>query len=200
MLYRLGIWACAVYVHILFRFRTVGLENLPRGERGFILASNHRHNCDPLFVAIKLRQQVCYMAKAELFQKKWRGKLLKRLGAFPVERGKGDTGAIDWAKQVLRSGDVLGMFPEGHRSKDGTLLRPKSGTAMISSQTKADVVPCAVCFGECLKFRTVVTVRYGKPIPYESLGFTENAVTPHEIKAASGLIMSKIEKLLGEGV
>lgn len=198
MFYKISCFICKVLCHILFRYRIVGKENVPN-EKGFILASNHRTNFDPLFVAVHLKQTVCFMAKAELFQKAWMKWLMKRLNAFPVERGKGDTGALDWAMDVLRKGGVLGMFPEGHRSEDGKPLRPKSGAAMIAGQTHADVVPCAVCFDYPLKFRSQVTVRYGHPICFEDLGFTGEANSPREIKGASHLIMGEIIKLLEEG-
>lgn len=198
MLYRLGIFLCKVLVHLLFRCEVEGLEHVPAND-GFILAANHRTNFDPLFVAAPLRQQVHFMAKAELFKNKFFGKLLLGLGAFPVERGKGDTGAIGWATGVLRGGGVLGMFPEGTRSKDGKPGRPKSGAAMIACQTGEDVLPCAVCYGEKLGFRSLVRVRYGKPIPVAQLGFTSaTEISPHEIKEASRMIMNQIVDLLEE--
>lgn len=198
MIYRIGWAACKIFIHLMLKIKVVGRENIPK--TGFILASNHRSNYDPPLVATNFWQQVYFMAKIELFQKKGFGWLLRRLGAFPVERGKGDTGAIDWARNVVESGGVLGMFPEGHRSQDGKPLRPKSGTAMIAGQTKADVLPCAVCFGEKLRFRSPVTVRYGTIIKAEELGFTGDGTAPREIKAASRLIMDRIIALLEEGM
>lgn len=97
----------------------------------------------------------------------------------------------------VRSGAVLGMFPEGTRSKDGTPGKPKSGVAMIASQTNASVLPCAVCYGKELRFRTRLTIRYGPLIPYERLGFSQANAAPREIKAASRLIMDEIVRLLG---
>lgn len=198
MIYRIGWTLCIIYLHIMFRVKVVGKENIPR--TGFILASNHRSNYDPPLVAIHILQQVYFMAKAELFQKKFIGWLMRGFGAFPVERGKGDTGAIDWARGVVERGGVLGMFPEGHRSPDGKPQRPKSGTAMIAGQTKADVLPCAVCCDGPMRFRSRVTVRYGKMIHAADLGFTGAATSPREIKAASHIIMGKIVELLEEGV
>lgn len=198
--YRFARAACAVFLRLAFRFRTVGTENIP-DSGGFILAANHRSNWDPVFVGIPVkRHQVCYMAKAELFHKNViLTKLITALGAFPIERGKGDTGAIDWADRVLNEGGVLGMFPEGTRSKTGVPGRPKSGVAMIAQQTGADVVPCAVCFGERLGFRSPVTIRYGRPIKNSAFQFS-GEVTPHELKAASHLVMGKIVELMEDGV
>ena len=120
MFYSFCWWLCMIWIRVMYHVEIVGRENVPR-DRGYILAANHRTNMDPIFVAAGVRAPIRYMAKVELFQKgKLFSWLLHRLGAFPVERGKGDTGAVEWAEQVVRSGAVLGMFPEGTRSKDGT--------------------------------------------------------------------------------
>ena len=127
MFYSFCWWLCMIWIRVMYHVEIVGRENVPR-DRGYILAANHRTNMDPIFVAAGVRAPIRYMAKVELFQKgKLFSWLLHRLGAFPVERGKGDTGAVEWAEQVVRSGAVLGMFPEGTRSKDGTPGKPKSG-------------------------------------------------------------------------
>ena len=85
------------------------------------------------------------MAKAELFSKKIGAWFFgKQLGAFPVKRGAGDTGAIDTAKEIVNSGKLLGIFPEGTRSRDGQLGRAKSGAALIAAQTGAAVIPVAI--------------------------------------------------------
>lgn len=193
MLYPFGKTVTYWFVRLLFRMRYEGLENIPPG-RGFILASNHRSNFDPLFIAHKLRAAVHYMAKAELFQIGFIGWIFRSLNAFPVARGTGDTSALDTAKNIVRSGQVLGMFPEGHRSKDGKPLRARSGVALIAAQTQADVLPCGVIFGDKLRFRSQVIVRYGKLIPAAELG--ARADSPASIRTASKRIMEDIIALL----
>ncbi|HAN43996.1 MAG TPA: 1-acyl-sn-glycerol-3-phosphate acyltransferase [Ruminococcaceae bacterium] len=183
---------CLIY--ILYDIKFEGLENIP-DNGGYILASNHRTNFDPIFLAVKLKPQLFFMAKAELFKNKFVGFIIKNLGAFPVERGKGDTGAIEWAVNLLKDGKVLAMFPEGTRSLDGVPLKPKSGVAVVANQTKADILPCAVCFGKRLGFRGKVTIKYGKLIKNQELQFKDG--NPGEIKNASKIIMNKIIELLG---
>lgn len=196
MLYGFGKLVTYWYVRLAFRVRYVGLENIP--ATGFILASNHRSYHDPLFIAHRVPRRIFYMAKAELFKNGFLSWIFRHLGAFPVSRGTGDTSAIDKAKEIIRSGDVLGMFPEGTRSKDGKPMRAKSGVALIAGQMKADVLPCAVCYGEKLRFRTPVTVRYGKLISAEELGIDpESRAT---IRAGSGRIMSDIVAMVEQGV
>lgn len=202
MIYKLGCFCCWILVHILYRVRLIGTENIPRtGGNGFVLVANHRSNMDPVFIAYSFPHMVRYMAKQELFSKNaLLGWLMRHLGAFPVARGTGDTSALDLAAKIIREGGVLGMFPEGTRSPDGTLQRPKSGAAMIALQTGADVLPCAVCFGEKLGFRTRVTVRYAPLIKHGQLGFTPGKQSPREIKEAGKLMMGRIAALLEEGV
>lgn len=198
MFYKLGVGVCAIIVHILFKVTIIGRENVPKSG-GYVLAANHRTNFDPLFVATSVKPQVFFMAKEELFLKsKLLGWIFRHLGAFPVSRGKGDSGAMGWAENIIRDGGVLGMFPEGTRTKTGETARPKSGTAVIANQTGADVLPCAVCYGTALHFRTPVTVRFGEVIKNSMLGFSGEGNSPREIKAASHLIMDSIVELTKE--
>lgn len=194
MLYKIGRAICMVLIRLLFSIKIEGKENIP--QTGYILVANHRTNFDPLFVVSGICQQVCFMAKAELFRIPVAGRIIRGLGAFPVERGKGDTGAIDWAVNLIHSGRVLGMFPEGTRSLDGVPRRPKSGASIIAMQTGADLLPCAVCYGKKLGFRTKVTIKYGKLIKNNELNFTPSKQATSEIKAASRLMMDRIIQLL----
>lgn len=195
MVYSIGKFLCRIWIYLAFRIHIEGKEHVP-ADKGYILIANHRTNADPLFLAVPVRPQVYYMAKAELFKNGFLKWLMHHLGAFPVERGKGDTGAIDWAKEIIRKGGVLGMFPEGTRSPDGKPLRPKSGVAMIAGQTHADVVPCGISFEGKLGFRTKVTIRYGAPISYEQMGFDGGEIKPHQMKEASRILMDHIIALL----
>lgn len=192
-LYPFGKWITYVLVRLLFKMRYEGLENIP-ASKGFILASNHRSNFDPLFIAHKVPGPMYFFAKAELFRNGFIGAVLRSVNAFPVERGKGDTSAIDYAAQLIRTGGALTIFPEGTRSKDGKPQRARSGVALIAGKTGADVLPCAVCFGDKLRFRTVVTVRYAKIIPSAELAI--NLDSPTSIRDASKRIMNDIVGML----
>ena len=193
-LYPLGKALTYLLVRVLFRMRYEGLENIPNSQ-GFILACNHRSNFDPLFIAHKVPVQLHYMAKAELFQNKILGWILHGVGSFPVARGTGDMSAMDAAARLIREGGILGMFPEGHRSKDGTPLRARNGIGMVAAQTGSGVLPCAVIYGDRLRFRTTVTVRYGKLITKEALGLTGDS--PSSIRKASKRVMEEVVALLG---
>lgn len=180
---------------LFFRVRFEGLENIPESGN-FILCSNHRSNLDPFFLGVKIEKRVNYMAKSELFKNKFFAKIFLKLGAFPVYRGTGDMKAIEKAVDIINSGEVLAIFPEGTRSKDGIPLKPKSGISLIAAKTKADILPAAIFFRGKLGLFKKITVRYGKIIKYEEIPQTEQDVK--SMKATSNFIMGKIISLLEE--
>ena len=183
-------------LRLVFRIRYEGVENIPT-DRGFILCSNHRSYLDPIFVAHKFRQPLNFMAKAELFKYRASNWLMHKLNAFPIDRGKGDSEPIEEAKRRLNAGGLLLIFIEGHRSKTGELMRPRSGAAMLASATGADLLPCAVVFEGKLRLWKRVTVRYGEVIPNSGLGLVPTG--PRAVREASKQIMSRIAGLIGEG-
>ncbi|MEG0664195.1 MAG: lysophospholipid acyltransferase family protein, partial [Clostridia bacterium] len=153
---------------ILFFTKYEGKENIPKTD-GYIICSNHRSNFDPLTVALGLKNLPHFMAKEELFNVFFLGSLVKWLRAFPVKRGKSDVSAVTTAIDIVQNGKNLLMFPEGTRSKDGELLKPKSGVALIASKAQCLVLPCAiVCKGKIRIFKRII-VRYGKPLTEEQL-------------------------------
>lgn len=181
--------------HLLYHLRFEGLENVPE-DKGFILCSNHISDFDPILVAIRVKPQCFFMAKAELFKFPPVAAIIRGLGAFPVARGKGDTTAIDHAVDVVNSGHVLAIFPEGTRSRDGKLLKLKSGAIVVASKTGGDLLPCVVKKGKRKFLRRTVTVKYGKLIPNEALGIT--GTSPSELKQANKLLTATLTGMLEE--
>ena len=158
-----------IVFHLWFNLKIEGRENIPKGKN-FVYACNHRSYADPVLIAIAGKGQFGFMAKAELFEKPAFAWLIRNLGAFPVERGKGDTAAIDRAIDTVKQGKNLLIFPEGTRSKDGRVGKGKTGVALIASKAGADVIPVGISFkGEKLHFRSKIIVRIGKPIPAGTL-------------------------------
>jgi len=150
------------------RKQVVGLENVPR--RGpLILASNHVNLLDPPLLAILMPRRIVYMGKIELFRTPIIGPLYKLAGFIPVRRFEGDLTALRKAEEILRQNQVLGMFPEGTRSRKPGLGKGQPGTAMIGLRSGAPIVPVAVTGTEGVAvprsfFRiTRVRVVFGKP-------------------------------------
>jgi 1-acyl-sn-glycerol-3-phosphate acyltransferase len=130
------------------------------------------------------------MGKQELFRNCVLGFLLKKVGAFPVDRGNGDTGALDYAVDLIKHRKILGIFPEGTRSKNSELLRPKSGAALIANRSQSKILPVGIIYEEPIRFRAKVRVTYGPIIPFEHLGIDKTS--PSNLKTTSKLIISKI--------
>ncbi len=185
---------------VIFKTQYIGRENVPK-TGSLIIASNHRNSYDPgLIVAARVRK-IHYMAKLELFNiNKLVSWMLRHLNAFPISRGNSDQRSLNYAIRLVNEGKVLGIFPEGTRSKDpdGKMLPPKAGVALIAKATHADVLPACIYFEGKSKFRKKITVRFGEVIPYEELGLSDESGMS-EIKEASRLVMSKIGELLEKG-
>jgi glycerol-3-phosphate dehydrogenase (NAD(P)+) len=130
-------------IRLYFRFDRLGREHLP-GSGPLILASNHRSFLDPWVVGLCLRRPIYFVAKQELFGKRWQAWLLSSLGAFPIRRGESDEEAMATARALLERGEALVIFPEGTRIRSGGLGRPKRGVGRLALETGAPVVPVAV--------------------------------------------------------
>ncbi len=150
----------------LFRLETRGLERLPHG--GFVLAANHVSNFDPWPLGIPLfpHRWLRFMAKSELYWWPF-SPILDAAGAFKVRRGEGDAEAIEKGVELVRSGEIVVMFPEGTRRTKGLrktrTARPHSGAARIAHLAGAPLVPAAIKGTDKLVRLAKLKVAYGEP-------------------------------------
>jgi glycerol-3-phosphate dehydrogenase (NAD(P)+) len=132
------------FFHVYFRLNRIGREHIP-AEGPVIIAANHRSFLDPFVIAVMARRPMYYVAKKEIFlYNRVLAWVLSALGAFPVDRGAGDAEMIETAKAILARGDIVLMFPEGTRTRPGSLGKPKRGVGRMALETGAPVVPVAV--------------------------------------------------------
>jgi 1-acyl-sn-glycerol-3-phosphate acyltransferase len=137
------------FMRLYFRMHIAGAEHIP-AEGPAIVAPNHKSFYDSFFIAACTRRPLRSMAKSELIDAPY-GRLLVRLGAFPVRRGQSDAEALETARTVLRQGGLLALFPEGTRVRDPEGLgHPKRGAGRIALDTGAPLVPCAITGTEAL--------------------------------------------------
>lgn len=125
---------------ILFRLEAVGRENIP-SQGGCLLVSNHASNLDPPLIAVCVPQACHTLAKRELFDVPLLGWAIRRLYAHPIDRAGVDRRALKECIDILRGGNVLLLFPEGTRTRDGQLQPAKAGAAMIAVQADVPILP-----------------------------------------------------------
>lgn len=178
-----GIQSC------LFPVTVTGLENIP-AEGAAMICANHLSACDPLMLASQIKRPVSFMAKQELFAFKPLGALLKKIAAFPVARGDADIASVRTALGVLKSGDLLGIFPQGHRRKKSMTEEPpvKTGVAMIALRANVPVIPVRI-EGSWKPFRRMY-VTIGKPVE-----FAAGRVDKQAIDAATETLRESIFSL-----
>lgn len=182
-----------LFFYTVFRTRVYGRENIP-AEGAVILAANHASNIDPPLMASLIERPVSYMAKIELFENPIFGAAIRRCHAFPVKRGASDRGAIKAAVTVLKEGHMLGLFPEGTRSKTGELQKAEAGIALIASMTGAPIVPVAILNSHRIfangGLLPQLRIMYGAPISFQGDRKSKEA-----LDAFSAEIMAHIERM-----
>jgi 1-acyl-sn-glycerol-3-phosphate acyltransferase len=180
----------------LVDIRVEGRANLPKNGP-YIIVSNHINWKDPPLISISLDLSVRYMAKIQAFGYPILGYIVRATGAFPVRRGEGDRRALVTALRVLAGGQVLGFFPEGHRSDDGALQRGKPGVGFIASRVPdAPLVPIAMIGTKRsllrLMFGGHAVLRVGRPFHLADLSPEERA----DEQAVTDAVMRRIASLL----
>jgi 1-acyl-sn-glycerol-3-phosphate acyltransferase len=163
---------------LLARMEIVGLERIP-SEGPLILICNHAHLVDPPLVGSFSPRPVHTMAKRELFETPLIGWIFWAVGAFPVRRFSGDLGALRVARNYLRDGGVVLMYPEGTRNHGRGLKPALPGAAMVALLTHSPVVPVAIEGSHRIRWRTIpflwlvgrkptIRIEYGEPFVLDS--------------------------------
>lgn len=191
-LWRIGYPFVRAFALFFAPMRTIDLENVPKPP--YILVANHISWLDPEWIAWAVRKPVRYMTKEEVFGWFFVGGLIRFIGCFPVKRGTSDRRAFMTALKVLEHRQVLGFFPEGHRSESGTMIKAHPGIAGIALRSGAPLIPVGVTgskgvFGKF--WRRDVTLRFGTPFYAKDLGETE-------AQAVADAIMRRVAALLPE--
>ena len=190
-------WAKNILAAAAVKPRVEGLERLPQGT--FVLAGNHQSNFDPVMVFALVPRHVRFVAKAELFKIPIFGQAIKATGNIRVERKGGDKDrqTLQNAVKDLREKVSVVFYPEGTRSRDGSLRPFKKGAAMLAIQAQVPIVPMAVAgTGDILEKGSAwvrggqpASLVIGEPIPTE--GKTEadrDGLTDRLREAVEGLL------------
>ena len=187
---------------LLARIEVVGRERVPR-RGALIVASNHLNNADPPVLTIIFPRRLVFMAKHEALRWPIVGLLMRLAGAFPVRRLEADIGALRQASRILRQGEVLAMFPEGTRSREGALGSAHPGTALLALRTGTPILPIGITGTETINFpkvlfdalrlrRAQVRVVIGDPFFLPPV----SRITAEEVARCTDVVMSRIASLL----
>jgi 1-acyl-sn-glycerol-3-phosphate acyltransferase len=174
---------------LIYKVEIKNKELIP--ETGPVLVCAAHHSIlDMFFLGYKLNRWINWMAKEELFKNPVLSYVLKKLGAFPVKRGKGDVGSIKTAYKLLEQGEVVGIFPQGTRTKtlESQKARIKPGAAMLAVNTGVKILPAAV--KGSLKPFSRIKVIFGEPFRIE--GDKDKKYTSEELRSISRDIMSRV--------
>lgn len=128
---------------LAFRVDVSGREHVPR-DGPVILASVHRSYLDIPMVGLLTRRPVHFMAKAELWERRFSRWFCEKMGSFPVKRGEPDRSALESSLEVLERGGVLALFPEGTRQEGAIVQKCHGGVAYLAQKTGATVIPVAI--------------------------------------------------------
>ena len=171
MIYRVIKIIAKAWVALFYRVRVDGIENFP-ASGPIVVCANHTYIKDMIFIGRFAPRKIYWIAKSELFRVPIYGAFIKSLGAFPIKRGANDRESVRTVYKVLRSGEPLGIFPEGHRAQDPNEKLPfKRGFVSFAANSGASLLPVAIRYeggplGRGKVFSKAV-LTFGKTIQFE---------------------------------
>ncbi len=141
--YRFCRFFCQWFFLLFCRVRVFGREHVP-GTGGILLVCNHQSFFDPVLVTMALYREGNYMARDTLFQNPLFRRFIKSLNAFPIRRNTADISAVKETLRRLKSGRVVVIFPEGTRTRDGSVAPFLPGPAAVALKARCAVVPVRI--------------------------------------------------------
>lgn len=193
MVYNIARLICRIILAVLRRWEVHGRDKLPKSG-GVIIVSNHASFWDPVIIGCTFQRKVSYMGKEELFKINpvftW---LIKQLQTFPIKRGQMDLSAVRFALEHLKSGNMIGLFPEGTRSKSGDLQEARNGAAMLAVKAGVPILPVGIIGS---KGWGKVVVNVGEPIDMSS--YSGVKVSKELLQEVSQIFMKEIGNLVNE--
>lgn len=173
MIYGIAYFFLKLFSYILYPLKVRHKENIP-ARGGFIFASNHKSNMDPMLIGLTVYRRVSYMAKDSLFKNRVGAFFIRAFGAFPVKRGQPDRGALKEALRRLGAGEPLVLFPQGTRSA-GHRKTGEAGLGFLAVKAGVPVVPVRIFDsnkvlpqGRKYLLPHPVTIVIGKPLHFDS--------------------------------
>jgi len=201
--YRISRIIFEIWMRILFHLHVVGKENIP--SRPYIIVCNHSSLVDPPFVAMAFkRHDVSFLTKEELFSHPIIGIWTKNVECIPIRRGSASAKGLKEALKRVKEGKVIGIFPEGTRSLDGSLQEAKKGVGFLIRKAAVPVVPVYVKNSQKalpvvggVKVGTNIYLKIGKPIAPDRF-FKMTATGKADYEEIANVVMKEISVLKEE--
>ncbi|NVM37456.1 MAG: 1-acyl-sn-glycerol-3-phosphate acyltransferase [Candidatus Lokiarchaeota archaeon] len=201
---RLQWWAAYIYIKFfartLWNFKAI----YPKGNifpeyKPAILVGSHESHLDPFFYGAACHRRIRYMSKLDNFKTPLVKTLFNNLGAFKIDRENPERG-WEKAKEILREGECVGIFPEGTRSRDGELGEFKTGAVRLAIEMQVPIIPMAIVGsrnalpkGNLVMKPTQVIVRGGDPIYYNDYDY--DSISYQDIRRLTDELRDTIWKL-----
>lgn len=191
--YRFLYFVSSITIRLLYGVRPSGRENIPQGAALF--CANHSNWADPFLMAFALGKEnfVHFIAKVELFKNKLLAAFVRAAGAFPVDRSKADLQAVRTTMKLLRSGEKVGIFPEGTRADTDDAVEAKIGAIKFAEKTGAPIVPVYIPRKKRLFSRVPVTIGEAYYVNPE-----KKKLSPEDYAREARQMMERIHALRGE--
>ena len=177
---QLAVFLCKIF----FRIHVAGREYIPK-EGGVLLVSNHVSYLDPVLLGVAFPRPLHFFARADLFDHRLFGELIRTLHAFPVHIDKLDKDAIEHAIKELTRGKTVVVFPEGTRSRTGALRPGQAGAGFLAVKAKVPVLPVylrgtyeALPPGAKMIRPKKISVHFGEPLSFHPHN-QDTALTHH---------------------
>ncbi len=185
---------------LIFLVRSEGKNNEPKLDEGsYLVISNHISAIDGIAIcAVTRRQEVRFMAKAELFKNPVLAFILRCCGAYPIERTGANAGVIKQTISMLKEGKSVGMFPQGTRVRgsDPRIGRLQSGAGLILSHSKVQVLPVYIkSKGNRVRAFHPIKVIIGKPMTYDE--YTRGGELQGDARAITKCVFDRVCELGG---
>jgi 1-acyl-sn-glycerol-3-phosphate acyltransferase len=207
--FRLAEWTLRPPVQLWFNWRLEGREHIPR-EGPLLVACNHISYFDPLahgLMMVKAGRRPRYLTKKELYENWFLRHLLEGAKQIPVERGTGSAAPVDAARQALREGEAVMIYPEGTttRNADFTPMQGKTGVARLTLSADVPVLPMAVWGSQhvwqregarSLTFGRPIWVRAGVPVDFSE--FAGQHEDPAVLRKVTDQVMDELTSLVND--
>ncbi len=184
---------------LVFGLKIIGLENIPK-HGAFIMASNHRSLIDPPVLGSVCPREVFFAAKKELLEIPIFGRIIAYLNAVPVRRTGYDRGVLKLLGNALDNGYGITIFPEGTRSRNGNLGKPKPGVGILSRNHDTLIVPVFISGSSEITRQIIkrkLLVQFGESIKFSDQDFEEESDDKEVYRTISVKVIRNIAKLGG---